>query len=60
MSFRGLTEADGPEGERPLPAPAEELEYVLLDLDGDGGAELVVQMVAQPTSSTPCPLWDGS
>ena len=28
--------------------PAEELEYVLLDLDGDGGAELVVQMVAQP------------
>ena len=28
--------------------PAEELEYVLLDLDGDGGAELVVQMVEQP------------
>lgn len=28
--------------------PAEELEYVLLDLDGDGGAELVVQMAAQP------------
>ena len=31
-----------------LDRPAEELEYVLLDLDGDGGAELVVQMVAQP------------
>ena len=28
MSFRGLTEADGPEGERPLPAPAEEPEGV--------------------------------
>ena len=28
MSFRRLTEADGPEGERPLPAPAEELEGV--------------------------------
>lgn len=28
--------------------PAEELEYVLLDLDGDGGAELVVQRVGQP------------
>ena len=33
--------------------PAEELEYVLLDLDGDGGAELVVQMVEQPR----VPLW---
>lgn len=28
MSFRGLTEADGPEGKRPLPAPAEEPEGV--------------------------------
>ena len=28
--------------------PAKELEYVLLDLDGDGGAELVVQRVGQP------------
>ena len=28
MSFRRLTEADGPEGERPLPAPAEEPEGV--------------------------------
>ena len=31
-----------------LDRPPEGLEYVLLDLDGDGGAELVVQMVAQP------------
>ena len=29
MSFRGLTEADSPEGERPLPAPAEEPSSVL-------------------------------
>ena len=29
MSLRGLTEADGPEGERPLPAPAEEPSSVL-------------------------------
>ena len=34
MSFRGLTEADGPEGERPLPAPAEEPEGVTVTAAG--------------------------